>query len=272
MVKTPAPQLHYLLQGERKNPYIVFLHGFMGQARDWRRITAELQDRYCCLSLDLPGHGASTGFDSDAVYSMPGAAEAVIATLDGLGIREAGLVGYSMGGRLALYLTLHYPERFSRTILESASPGLRSAAERRDRRRHDHELAERLESSPLQEFLAEWYAQPMFDTLRQHENFLEIQALRLRNHARELARSLRHMGTGSQPSLWEELGQIERPLYLLTGELDKKFRHIAKQIAEHCPRARVHVISGAGHNIHFEKTTEFIQVITTCLTHVEEEK
>ncbi len=266
-----APQLRYLLQGERENPYIVFLHGFMGQARDWRRVTAALQERYCCVSIDLPGHGDSTALAEDA-YTMPGAAAAVVRTLDQLGIKEAALVGYSMGGRLALYLAVHYPARFPRVILESASPGLRTEAERRQRRAHDNALAGRLESSTLEDFLAEWYAQPMFDTLRQHANFLDIQALRLRNHTHELARSLRCMGTGSQPSLWDELQHIKMPLFLLTGELDDKFRAIAADMAGRCPRARVHIIAGAGHNIHFEKTSEFIAVLSTCLTHAEEGK
>ena len=129
---------------------------------------------------------------------MEGTARAVVRTLDELEARRPVIVGYSMGGRLALYLALRYPERCTGLFLESASPGLESAGEREARRDADEEKAKRLESGDFENFLRDWYRQPLFAPLAREERLLwrTIEARR-RNDPSELARSLRGMGTGS---------------------------------------------------------------------------
>ena len=115
----------------------------MGSCRDWTPIIGRLQDHFHCIAVDLPGHGQSR-CDDPLQFAMPTAAAAVIELLDYLAIGAGGLVGYSMGGRLALYLAVHFPARFSHLVLESSSPGLRTAAERTTRRSWDEAMAHKL--------------------------------------------------------------------------------------------------------------------------------
>src|SRR5919206_4942182 len=133
------------LFGSPKNPDVLCLHGFMGSSADWQDVASAIGDRAFCIAPDLPGHGGSLGLPPGA-YTTEGTARAVIRTLDELEARRPVIVGYSMGGRLALYLALRYPERCAGLFLESSSPGLQGAGEREKRRAADQEKAKRLES------------------------------------------------------------------------------------------------------------------------------
>ena len=158
-----------------------------------------------------------------------------------------------MGGRLALDLALRYPERCSALFLESTSPGIEDAAEREARRRSDEEKAARLEAGDLASFLRDWYQQPIFASLARREVLLrETIEARRRNDPAELARSLRGMGTGSQPSLWGELAELEAPALAVAGELDEKYAGISTRMAYLNPRIRASIVPGAGHNVRLE--------------------
>jgi 2-succinyl-6-hydroxy-2,4-cyclohexadiene-1-carboxylate synthase len=243
----------------------VFLHGFMGSAADWEPVIATLADAYRCVAVDLPGHGASLGLPPEA-YAFAGAARRLRDTLDGLGIGRAALVGYSMGGRLALYVALRHPERCAGLLLESASPGLRGAEERAARRRSDEALARRLEAGDFERFLEDWYRQPLFASLARDQELLRrTVAARRRNDPRELARSLRGMGTGGQPSLWEELPQLAVPALAVVGELDEKFVGIARRMAGRYPALEVAVAAGAGHNARAEAPDAYLEVLERFL-------
>src|SRR4030043_615955 len=110
--------LHYQLDGSPGKPLLVFLHGFLGSVDDWNFAVDHFVSDYCCLRIDLPGHG-QTRLADPAQYAMPSTARLLIELLDKLKMSQAHLLGYSMGGRLALYLGVHYPDRFLTIILES---------------------------------------------------------------------------------------------------------------------------------------------------------
>src|SRR5215207_2174537 len=230
-------------------PVVLFLHGFMGSSADWRNVIGAIGDRALCIAPDLPGHGTSLGLTPDTSYTVEGAARAVVNTLDELEVGCPVIVGYSMGGRLALYLSLRYPERCAGLFLESASPGLVSEEERTARRAADEEKAKRLEAGDLDAFLRDWYRQPLFASLAQDEGLLERTiAARRPNDPVELARSLRGMGTGSQPSLWGELESLAVPALAVAGGLDGKYAGISSRMARISPRIEPVVITGVGHN------------------------
>ncbi|HWS79889.1 MAG TPA: hypothetical protein VN178_02605, partial [Rubrobacter sp.] len=113
--------------------------------------------------------------------------------------------------------------------------------------------AECLESGDFEAFLRDWYAQPLFAPLARDEDLLRrtIDARR-RNDAGELARSLRGMGTGSQPSLWGELTGLGVPALAIAGELDGKYAGISSRMAGINPRIESAVVPGAGHTVHAE--------------------
>lgn len=241
---------------------ILFLHGFMGQSADFRVVMEGMRDRHHCLAVDLPGHGQTEVLGPEAYYQMPQVAAGLVQLLDVLEIPTCGLLGYSMGGRLALYLALHAPQRFSWVVLESASPGLKTESERQTRRDRDAQLATELESclesQDFEQFLKRWYRQPLFASLSQHPDFATLLERRLHNDRKALARSLRQMGTGQQPSLWESLHTLPIPLLLLVGEWDAKFRAIATEMHRDCPKAQIAVVPACGHTIHLEQPQRLI--------------
>jgi 2-succinyl-6-hydroxy-2,4-cyclohexadiene-1-carboxylate synthase len=249
------------LFGSPENPNVLCLHGFMGSAADWQDVATAIGDRAFCIALDLPGHGASLGFVPEA-YTMEGTARAVVRTLDDLKARRPVIVGYSMGGRLALYLALRHPERCAGLFLESASPGLESAGERAARREADQEKAKWLESGDFENFLRDWYRQPLFAPLAREAGLLRrtIEARR-RNDPTELARLLRGMGTGSQPSLWQELEGLAVPALAVAGQLDGKYVGISSRMASISPKVEPVVIPGVGHDVHDEAPAQYAALL-----------
>ncbi|HSL01725.1 MAG TPA: 2-succinyl-6-hydroxy-2,4-cyclohexadiene-1-carboxylate synthase [Rubrobacteraceae bacterium] len=258
--------LRYTLTGDPRLPAVVFLHGFMGSGADWVDALSTLDGRFYCVAPDLPGHGASLELPPE-VYTIEGATRATVGLLAELGVERSVLAGYSMGGRLALYLALCHPERCAGLFLESASPGIEDAAERESRRRSDEETAERLESGDFEGFLRDWYRQPLFAALARNEGLLRktVEA-RLRNDPEELARSLRGMGAGSQPSLWGELAGIEVPSLAIVGELDEKYVRLSQRMMALSPRMRAAVVPGAGHMVHAEDPAAYLALLEGFLS------
>jgi 2-succinyl-6-hydroxy-2,4-cyclohexadiene-1-carboxylate synthase len=261
MDKSKNYQFHYELTGNKNQPLILLLHGFIGDCQDFSQIISLLSQNYCCLAIDLPGHGKTKVIGDETCYNISNTAQALIHLLDDLQIDKCLLLGYSMGGRLALYMTLHFPDRFEKVVLESASPGLKTAKDRSHRIQSDSHLAQKLENSNLKEFLLSWYDRTLFQSLTKSPNFDRLLEARLANNAIELAKSLRNMGTGNQPSLWAQLAQNQIPLLLLVGEYDRKFTTINTEIANLCSAASLQIIPKSGHNIHFENADKFVEIV-----------
>jgi 2-succinyl-6-hydroxy-2,4-cyclohexadiene-1-carboxylate synthase len=89
---------------------------------------------------------------------------------------------------------------------------------------------------------------------------------RLRNHPSGLANSLRGMGTGVQPSLWEDLNELNKPTLLIAGELDEKFVQIASQMHQTLPNSQLRLIPDAGHTTHLEQPDHFNRHVLGFLT------
>ncbi|MBN3910014.1 MAG: 2-succinyl-6-hydroxy-2,4-cyclohexadiene-1-carboxylate synthase [Nostoc sp. NMS1] len=260
---------NYYLNFNENQPLIVFLHGFIGNINEFDEARKLLAEDFSYLTLDLPGHGKTEVLGGDEYYKMEPTAQAIINLLDELKIDKCHLIGYSMGGRLALYLTLNFPEHFIKVILESASPGLATEAERLERVRHDAQIARKLSRSIIKtdfaNFLSNWYNQPIFGYIKNHPEYDRMIESRLQNNPHELDKSLHFMGTGSQPSLWEKLQENKIPMLLLAGEYDEKFISINKEMANLCKFSQFKIISNAGHNIHFENTLAFVENIKDFL-------
>ena len=223
---------------------LVLLHGFTQTRQSWRRTVAALGGRYRALTPDLPGHGLA----SERLASFSACAGYVRALADG----PCTLVGYSMGGRIALYTALTLPGLVERLVLVGASPGIADPAEREARRRSDEELAERIEQIGVEAFAEEWGSQPLF--AGQDERVAAAaHADRLRNTASGLAAALRGLGTGVMEPLWGRLGELTIPVTLVVGERDAKFRAIAGRMAPAIADCRVELVAGAGHATQLER-------------------
>ena len=245
-------------------PRILFLHGFLGSGSDWVPIARQLENDYCCILVDLPGHGESdieANGNPDLFFT-----ETVDALAEELSRSAAPepcfLVGYSMGGRIALSLALRYPELFEKAIIVSASPGLRTEEERLSRRESDEGIARKIEKN-FEGFIQAWYDQPLFATLKSHPLFQEVERERKINNPENLASALRLLGTGHQPSLWEELKKNRVPIQFLAGEKDLKFVEIGHQMVNLCTESKLEIFPGCGHTLHIENRELFLDCIKT---------
>jgi 2-succinyl-6-hydroxy-2,4-cyclohexadiene-1-carboxylate synthase len=226
-------------------PPVVLLHGFTQTRQSWRRTVAALGGRYRALAPDLPGHG-------QASERRPASFAACAAYVRALAGDRFTLVGYSMGGRIAVYTALTLPQQVERLVLVGASPGIADAAEREERRRADEALADRIEAIGIEAFATEWGGQELF--AGQPERVAAAaHADRLRNTPHGLAAALRGLGTGAMPSLWERLGELAMPVTLIVGERDAKFRALAGRMAPGIRTCRVIVVDGAGHAVQLEQ-------------------
>ena len=246
---------------------ILLLHGFSGDKSTWHDLCPALQHEYHLIAIDLPGHGASDKPADTSAYRMERVAADIIRLLDKLNVFQCHLVGYSMGGRLALYLAIANAARFRSLILEGASPGITSEQARKARQCQDNELADKLEAHGIEWFVDYWQGLPIWDSqLSLSADLLLKQRLqRLRNDPHGLANSLRGMGAGAQPSLWQHLQQLSVPTLLLAGEHDHKFLAINQQMAGVIPRAQLAVVPGAGHNTHLEQPDTFRRQVHSFL-------
>lgn len=251
-------------------PVILFLHGFMGNIDEFDQTIESLGDDFSYLTLDLPGHGKTKVLGGDELYKIEKTAQGVINLLDKLEIQKCYLVGYSMGGRLALYLSLHFPERFTKVVLESASPGLPKSADRLTRIKTDYQITRKLitilEKHEFREFLNNWYNQPIFSNLRNHPGYQRMLESRLRNNPLMIVKSLQFMGTGYQPSLWQEISENQVPLLLMVGKHDEKFIRINMEMFDKIPLSELKIINKAGHNVHLENTFAFVESLREFLS------
>ena len=239
---------------------LVLLHGFTGSAASWgRHLETFASYGFRVIAIDMLGHGQSDAPLDAERYTIEQCQADILAVLSVLGVRkgEATLLGYSMGGRIALYTA--FSSFFRALILESASPGLADPLEREQRRNADERLAANIERDGIEAFVEHWEHLPLFAS-QQRLPYEQRQALheqRLRNSPVGLANSLRGVGTGAQPALQERLATLSLPVLLLAGILDTKFCTIAQQMAHVLPDAHVHIVPEAGHTVHLEQPEVF---------------
>lgn len=225
-------------------PALVLLHGFTLTGRSWEPVLAALGERYRPIAPDLRGHG-------EAADAVPVTLEAVLGDLDALAPERFILVGYSMGGRIALHAALAMPARVAQLVLIGASPGIADEGERKARRQADERLAGELERLSIEALAERWADTPVLRDQPASARAL-AHADRLRSTPAGLARALRGLGTGALPSLWERLGELSMPVRLVVGERDAKFGAIAAAMAPRLGDAEIVVAPGAGHAVHLE--------------------
>lgn len=243
---------------------LLLLHGFTGSSATWQFLR---NSPFRLIAVDLPGHGGSADVDDPERYRMEGTVADVLGILDELALDRVHLLGYSLGGRLALHLALAAPGRIRALILESASPGIEDQAERVARIRSDEILARMLEHDGLMPFVEHWERIPLFASQARlrPETRQALRKQRLTNSPAGLAKSLRGMGAGQQASLWQRLDQLPMPALLLAGALDEKYRAIADRMAAIMPRAQVVVVPNTGHAVHLEAPQVFEREIVEFL-------
>ena len=255
---------------------VVVLHGFTGSAQAMAPLAERLAvgEQPCpalrVIAPDLVGHGGSDSPDDLAVYRVQAMADQVGALADALGCETFHLVGYSMGGRVALALGCVSPPRLRSLTLIGASAGIADPDERRRRAEADQARAERIVTD-LDAFVAEWMGGPLLagQTALGEAHLRAARAQRLASNPAGLARSLVAGGTGAMEPLHERLADCDVPTLLVVGARDSKFCAIVAQLAAGLPRAAVARIDAAGHATHLEQPDATAAAIADLIAGVE---
>lgn len=265
IVKINDLQYHVEVHGEGKP--LVLLHGFTGDVSTWYPFISKWEKENQIILIDIIGHGKTDSPSIVSEYSMFEVICHLKDIFDQLQLGKVQLLGYSMGGRLALAYYFQFPSTVEKLILESSSPGLRTERERKERRIQDEKLGNYILEHGIQKFVEKWENIPLFESQKRLEKskFLQIRKQRLQNNTFGLVNSLKGMGTGAQASYWSQLTNINCDTLLVTGELDTKFCNIAKEMVSLNPSLCNFIVKEAGHAIHVENPEFFGTIVSEFL-------
>ncbi len=177
------------------------------------------------------------------------------------------LLGYSMGGRLALSLATRHPESVDGLILESTTAGIADPDQRNERRANDHRKAALIRQD-FGKFLVEWDRNPLFKPTRSSKSQPEphIRQIQRNQDPEIMAKWLEEFGTGVMPPVWDRLGQIRVPVLLITGASDPKFCDLADRMKTRLADARHVIIRGAAHRVHLNQPAEYTVALNDFLS------
>ncbi|MFD0895074.1 alpha/beta fold hydrolase [Luteolibacter ambystomatis] len=231
------------------------LHGAVGQAADWSGFTVpgfsirrvDLWRFLDCCPMSMPDFGRALNEEARRV-SGPNI-----------------LLGYSMGGRLALHSLLADDSPWDAAIIVSAHPGLESEAERSARRESDAVWAAKALRGEWPDFLAEWNAQPVLGGANPGMADRRLLAQR----RREVGRSFVDWSLGAQQSLWDRLPEIRRPVLWICGECDAKFRALAERAVPLLFQGTLEIIPDAGHRVPWENPGIFGMAVEQWLQSID---
>jgi len=228
----------------------ILLHGFTGSPMSFAALRQRLPKTTGTVALTLPGHGplplarAEQSFD-DAVDALARVLRAYA---------PAPMLGYSLGGRLAMGLLRRHPHLISRLVAIAAHPGLHDRAAAQRRRQADQRLAAGLRQNGREAFMATWQDLPLFASQRQlPPALLEAQRRVRRQHdAGQLAAALEQLSLGGMPTNAPATSRAHQPVDLLVGAKDHKFVALNQELARGSPRCRLHIVEDVGHNVLLE--------------------
>jgi 2-succinyl-6-hydroxy-2,4-cyclohexadiene-1-carboxylate synthase len=223
---------------------VTCLHGFSQRGESWRELAALVggPDRWLTPDVEAP--------------TMEAATADLLGLWDAAGARRSHLVGYSAGGRLALYLATRHPERLRTLTVISAHAGFEGPA-RAARRAADEALAARIEAEGIDWFADHWGQLPIFASLRRRRPDLRaaLDAARRSQDPRRLAAALRGMGGAAAEPFWDRLPSVGVPALVVAGAEDAPYVKHAGRLAVLLPCARAEIVPGAGHAVHLENPT-----------------
>ena len=247
-------------QGNHNKPTLVFLHGFLGSGNDWHETINFLKDDFHCVTIDLPGHGASIATESSLKDGFNHCHQLIKNTLDELEINNYTLIGYSLGGRIALdYARTQNDNHLNALLLESSHTGLTDQCAKERRFMHDHGWARKFATQSMIETLCEWYEQSVFSDLSDRKKEIVIDQ-RKNNFGVPLANMLLATSLGKQIDALPFLQQTDLPIHYCFGGKDKKFKEFSAQL-NGLKHVNVVEFDQAGHNTHQHDALQFAQYI-----------
>ena len=220
------------------------------------------------MLIDCVGHGRSDAPETLEPYMMSSVVDQVLSVVGSHAPGVVHLMGYSMGGRIALSVAARAPWHFASVTTLSATPGMSDPIERAARHDADLALAERIETEGVEAFVDAWLTLPIFAPMISAFDSTQLHATRMQrlaNSSLGLANSLRGSGTGAMPPMWSSLPGLRSPFLALAGALDQRYVDIAREAAACAPFGRAEVVPGAGHALHVENPGEVAPLLREFL-------
>lgn len=266
-------QIGYEIWHEQQTPTLVLLHGFTGSAKGWEQIASQFE-QFRVIAIDMVGHGQSDAPTKPSEYEMAIQIELLKEVFEVLQLEQVYLLGYSMGGRIALSFACAYSNFVKALFLESATAGIEEESLKKERIASDEKLAEKIEREGMKSFVQYWENIPLFESHKMLPDTIQklLRQERLSQRGIGLANSLRGIGTGKMPSLWNQLKYLDMPVYLMVGENDEKFIQLNQKMQTMMENASFSVIPCAGHTIHVENPVQFVKIVKDKILLLEEEQ
>eukprot|EP01025_Chloroclados_australasicus_P010839 TRINITY_DN1457_c1_g1_i6.p1 TRINITY_DN1457_c1_g1~~TRINITY_DN1457_c1_g1_i6.p1 ORF type:complete len:1175 (-),score=165.58 TRINITY_DN1457_c1_g1_i6:734-4258(-) len=239
-----------MAEGDPDKPAVVFLHGMFGAAEDWTSVMRQVHvtTNRTCIAIDLHSE----------VCSIEDMTDMVIQTLQRLPcVGQCGVVGYSMGGRVAQHILVNKPDLFKFGILISSSPGIEDETQRQKRVETDSFRAQQLlRFNSLRDFLDQvWYQSEMWGEMKQNARYQQLLDQRSIGDVGLLAKTFERSSPGRQDNLWTKLDQIDVPILSIVGEKDVKYCNVQSRMESLVNKFEA-VQFNAGHAVHFERPLE----------------
>lgn len=263
-------QIHHIVQGPEEGPRLVFLHGLLGSAANWRSIVGAFEGQFRILTFDQRGHGKS--FQPEQGYTPEDFAEDLRKILDELGWQKVHLVGHSMGGRNAIRFASQYPDRVARLVIEDIGPEPNPQAalktqsmiemvptpfesKKLARDYFKNEFAKNLGGGAQAEVLAQYF-------------YTNIKVLANGQADWRFLKSgvLAALNQGHGQDRWQEWNSLTVPTLVVRGE---KSAELTAEVFNKMVAAGAHIegveVAQAGHWVHFDQVQEFIRVLQKFL-------
>ena len=222
---------------------IYCLHGFLGEPADWSFLKNGIK------GVNLHFINLYKDFDpSEGIEAFASQFSSMISPKE-----DNYLIGYSMGGRLALQTLTDHPGLFKKAVFVSTHPGLSHEGERGGRILKDGALAMRFLTEEWPVLMEKWNAQSVFAYSTQ------INRDEKKFNREKLADALTHWGLGQQEELTGPLSKISIPILWISGKNDPKFCEIAKSIELKHSESKNIQIDQAGHRVPWDNQDAFIQ-------------
>jgi len=260
---------------------IILIHGFLGTPSDWDPFQIAWQSEAGanaspCVTIDLLDIARRIILDRKQALGLKELASQILADIDEDERMRSGfdVIGYSMGGRIALEIAIQHGSRESQRhadtptfTLLSAHPGLDDVSERNIRCSSDIRLADRLATISVATekdvrlefataFLDEWYGQALFSTLRMRKDFIAFaqcrcEALSSGDCASLWAEIVVDCSPGRSQPRWEALEHRLDDCSMIVGDRDA--RYVAVATRARSIGVATALISDAGHAAHIEQ-------------------
>lgn len=256
--------VHYSVVVRGTGQPVICIHGFAENSSTWESIDP---DNCQMVLVDLIGHGNSEKPHSLEPYRLPVILRHLHELIQYLGYNTYSLLGYSMGGRIALGYALAYPQEVSRLILESSSYGLCDDQNRTNRLKLDAWLAHSIQENGIEWFNHYWSSLALFTSQTHLSPDIreKISERRLQNEPYALANTLLGTGQGIFPCLKPQVSDLSMPVLYIHGEYDEKYRKIGQEFTHLNPKIKREIIPGVGHNTHIEDPQGFTEVVNSFL-------